>query len=244
MDENFNLIPGGKMETLIKRKQAVVISEGLRNNALVVYADRLYRYDGRDYVFQRRWGWGRIKMKKVYLVHGWGGNSDYFKELKLFLENNKIKAETFDMPDTNNPKIELWVEFLNKKIKNIDKDTYFVGHSIGCQTIIRFLENLPDNVKVGGAYFIAGWFTLKGLNEEEKKIAKPWLETKINFDKLIKHTNNFIALFSDDDPVVPLDNADLFKERLKAKIDIMKNKGHFDSFNDSNEFEMILNFIK
>ena len=183
-------------------------------------------------------------MKKFYLIPGWGANSNYFKELKIYLENNKIKAETFDMPDTNNPKIELWIEFLKNRIKNIDKNAYFVGHSIGCQTIMRFLETLPENVKVGGAYFIAGWFTLKGLDDYEKKIAKPWLETNINFDKIIKHTNNFIALFSDDDPVVPLDNASLFKERLKAKIDIMKNKEHFDSFNDFNEFEKILNFIK
>ena len=58
MEENLNLIPGGKMENLINKKQAFVVSEGLRNNTLVLYANRLFRYDGRDYVFQRRWGWG------------------------------------------------------------------------------------------------------------------------------------------------------------------------------------------
>ena len=180
-------------------------------------------------------------MKKVYLIHGWGGNSNYFKELEIHLENNKIKAEAFNMPDTENPKIELWVEFLKKKIENINKDTYFVGHSIGCQTIMRYLETLPENVKVGGAYFIAGWFNLTGLNEQEKIIAKPWLETPINFDKILMHTNNIFALFSDDDPLVPLENIGMFKEKLNAKIDIRKDKGHFDNFQ---EFNQIFEFLQ
>ena len=91
-----------------------------------------------------------------------------------------------------------------------------------------FLETLPPSTKVGGAVFVAGWFTLKNLEtREEQKIAKPWLETKIDFKKVMRRTNKFIAIFSNNDPVVPLDNKNLFAKNLKATAIVEHNRGHF-----------------
>ena len=104
------------------------------------------------------------------------------------------------MPNTEYPKIDEWVGFLREKVGEPDENTYFVGHSIGCQTILRYLESL-ENKKVGGAIFVAGWFHLNGLKEEEIGIAKPWLETSVDFGKILKATNKFTAIFSDNDPV-------------------------------------------
>ena len=36
-------------------------------------------------------------------------------------------------------------------------------------------------------------------------------KTKLDFNKIKSHTNNFLAIFSDDDPFVPLTDIDLFK---------------------------------
>ena len=82
-------------------------------------------------------------MKKVYLVHGWGGSDSsegWFGWLKKKSKENEIKVISFNMPNTNKPKIEEWVGFLEKNIKEIDKETYFIGHSVGCQAVLRFLE--------------------------------------------------------------------------------------------------------
>ena len=185
-------------------------------------------------------------MKKVYLIHGWGGSSKsegWFKSLKQKLLEKGIDIEAFDMPNTNTPKIEEWIGFLQKKIKNktLDEETYFIGHSIGCQTILRYLEKLPQNVKIAGCVFVAGWFNLKGLDKEEEKIAEPWLKTKINFDKVKKHCNNFLAIFSDNDPFVVLNNTKLFKHELNAKIIIKKNEGHF---NETLKIPEIMTFLR
>lgn len=102
-----------------------------------------------------------------------------------------------------------------------------VGHSIGCQTILRYLEGLPRDEKVGGAVFVAGWFTLKNLAKEEKEVAKPWLETSIDFAKVKHHTRKFVAIFSDNDDVVPLNNKVMFEHRLGAKTTLEHQKGHF-----------------
>ena len=140
------------------------------------------------------------------------------------------------MPNPDHPKIKTWVNFLKKVIKNPDENTYLIGHSVGCQAVLRYLENL--NKKIGGCVLVAGWLLrLTGdLGKEEIKIAKPWIETPINYSKIKRTTKKFIAIFSDNDPYVLLKNKDLFKKRLNAKIIAEHNKGHFDP--DSNVKEL------
>src|SRR3989338_7844944 len=152
--------------------------------------------------------------KRVFIVHGWEGSpkSDWFTWLKFELEKRKFIVEVLAMPDSDAPVIGSWISFLDKKVKRLDEKTYFIWHSIGCQAILRYLEKIPKNIKVGGCVFVAGWFSLKGLeSKEEWEIAKPWLETKINFKKIKKHTKKFVAIFSDNDPWVPLENKVVFE---------------------------------
>jgi uncharacterized protein len=183
-------------------------------------------------------------MKQVYLVHGWGGSDSsegWFGWLKSELSKLGFKVTSFNMPDTDNPTIQNWVGFLEKNITKVDKNTYFIGHSIGCQTIMRYLEKLPERSKIGGAIFVAGWFNLMGIEKEEEKIAMPWIENQIDFEKVKKHTNNFLAIFSNNDPYVPLSNSDVFREKINAEIVIKDNEGHF---NETQEIKEIIDFIK
>ncbi|MDI6737414.1 MAG: alpha/beta hydrolase [Nanoarchaeota archaeon] len=166
--------------------------------------------------------------KRVFIIHGWSGNppEGWFPWLKKELEKKGFHVEVPAMPDTDYPKIEAWVSFLKKAIKNPDTETYLVGHSIGCQAILRYLQGA--NIKIGGAVFVAGWLTLRGLEtDEEWETAKPWLETQIDFGKAKKCLLKCVAIFSDNDPFVPLDNSNIFREKLGAKIIIEKQKGHF-----------------
>ena len=117
---------------------------------------------------------------------------------------------------------------MKRIIKKPDENTYFIGHSIGCQTIIRYLESLPKKTKIGGVFFVAGWFNLKNLEtKEEKLVSEPWLKKPINFKKVKDKIKKAVALFSDDDPYVPLSDSEIFKEKLNTEIIIEKNKGHY-----------------
>jgi len=168
--------------------------------------------------------------KRVFIIHGWGGltSNGWYPWIKGELESRGIEAHLPQMPNTDAPTIKEWIQFLAKKVGKPDKDTYFVGHSIGCQTILRYLQTIDG--KIGGIVFVAGWLPsimLGTISDEEKTIAKPWIETSIDFEKVRKLTKNFTAIFSDNDPYVPLENVKFFKEKLGAKIIIEKNAGHF-----------------
>jgi len=148
------------------------------------------------------------------------------------LEENGLEVVLPKMPDTENPVIENWVKELEEVVEVPDKDTILVGHSIGCQAILRYLEKLHPTKRVGGVVFIAPWFILTNLEDDEWEIAKPWLETPIRETDVIKHISKMVAIFSDNDPLVPIENIEFFKKRFSndnfnLKIIIESQKGHF-----------------
>ena len=125
----------------------------------------------------------KATQKRVIIVHRWDGNSeaDWYPWLKTELEKSGHEVIVPNMPDTAVPVIEKWVPKLAQTLGVPDANTYFVGHSIGCQTILRYLETV-SNGTVGGALFVAGWFDLENLESPEvAAIAQPWIKNSISY---------------------------------------------------------------
>lgn len=182
-------------------------------------------------------------MNKIYLVHCWDGTKDdgWYPWLEEKINNSDNKLIRFDMPNTASPKIEEWVSELDKQIENLDERTLFVGHSIGCQTIMRYLEKC-DVKRIGGLLFVAPWLDLlpeATSDEDSRNTAEPWLKTPIDFNKIKQFTNNITCIFSDDDYFVSLNQEQKFKELLNAKTIIVKNKGHISADDGVNELNEI-----
>lgn len=169
--------------------------------------------------------------KRIIIVHRWDGSpdTDWYPWLKKELEDRNFEVSIPLMPDANAPEINKWMEALTKAVGKPNKDIYLIGHSIGCQTILRYLAKLPENAVIGGVIFVAGWITLSSLEtDEEKLIAGPWLTKPIDFGKVRLSAKKFVAIFSDDDPFVPLENVKLFERGIGAITRIERNKGHFN----------------
>ncbi|MCL2280303.1 alpha/beta hydrolase, partial [Candidatus Saccharibacteria bacterium] len=164
-------------------------------------------------------------MKRLYIIHRWDGtpSADWYVWLKKFAEKLNFQVEILKMPHPKIPTIGSWTDTLRKNIK-LDKETYLIGHSIGNQTILRFLAN--EESKIGGVFLVAPWVKLKNISFLEKIIARPWLTKKVGWQKARAATENYVAVFSDDDPSVSMENAEVFAEKLDAKIIKVKNKGH------------------
>ncbi|MBI2062231.1 MAG: serine hydrolase family protein [Candidatus Yanofskybacteria bacterium] len=183
-------------------------------------------------------------MKRVFIIHGWDGypEENWFPWLKRELEAKGFEVFVPQLPDAENPKIEKWVPAVANVIGSVNEDTYFVGHSIGCQTIARFLENQSEDVQAGGAIFVAGFFKrLTNMEDEEvKETADSWFNSPIDFSKVKKRLIKSVAIFSDDDEYVPLDNVDYFRDKLGSKIIIEHNKGHFNTKAGVTELPVVL----
>ncbi|MBI4084928.1 MAG: serine hydrolase family protein [Candidatus Liptonbacteria bacterium] len=186
-------------------------------------------------------------MKRLIIVHGWDGHpkANWFPWLKRELEKKGFEVLVPQLPDPGTPRIEKWVAKLAETVGTPDENTYFVGHSIGCATIAHYLEKLPEEVKVGGAIFVGGFFKeLTNLSgPEEEKIAENWLKAPIDFQKVKSHLPKSIAIFSDDDPWVPLDNVDDFRDKLGSEIITKKGMGHFNEDAGFIELPIVLELI-
>ncbi|MCX6744660.1 MAG: alpha/beta hydrolase, partial [Candidatus Parcubacteria bacterium] len=167
---------------------------------LVIQHDRLrvklgkkpgFDFNFFDYIrfYNTRMAYGdkALTHPRVFIVHGWGGNPSeaWFPWLKKQLEAKGIEVFVPQMPDTEHPVIDRWVSFLAYQIGWPDSKVYLVGHSIGVQTILRYLQTLDR--PIGGVVSVAGFYrliphSLEG--PEEDKLAKPWLETPIDSDKV------------------------------------------------------------
>lgn len=167
--------------------------------------------------------------KRAFIIHGWEGSPEegWFPWLKAQLEQRGFVVIVPEMPDTENPQIEPWINRVKEVVAEVDEHTYFIGHSIGCQTIMRFLETLPDGKRIGGAVFVAGWFHLMGLGEEELPIAEPWLTTPIDCTKVLSHMNPPKVIFSNNDDVVPMSEKEIFEHNLQAECVVLHEMGHF-----------------
>ena len=187
--------------------------------------------------------------KRVFFIHGWGGGSEegWRPWLKERLEAKGFTVINLSMPDTDYPRMNEWVATLSDAVGEPDENCYFVGHSLGCITILRYLESLPpttmvrglpEGKKVGGALLVAAFTQDLGINEIKNFFIKD-----INWEKIKKHCDNFTVLLSDNDHYVPITYGDIFKEKLNAKILIKHDLGHFNGNDVARELPPVLKAV-
>lgn len=187
-------------------------------------------------------------MKRVIIIHRWDGNprGDWYPWLKKELERIGFKVMVPAMPNASEPQIEEWISHLKKVVGKLDEETYFVGHSIGCQTILRYLEKENFSGKIPEVIFVAGWFKLDDLEDEEvKEIADPWINTPIDFNKIKQKIKKLTVFLSSNEPYgFVKENQRNFKEKLGADVIIEDNKGHFTEEDGIIEVPEVLKIIK
>src|SRR3989338_7720720 len=138
--------------------------------------------------------------KRIFIIHGWDGHpkKGWFPWLKKELAAQGFAVFVPQLPKSDEPRINNWVLKLKEAVGNPDENTYFVGHSMGCQAITRYLETLPKNTKVGGVVFVAGFFKrLVGLEDDRdvQETERHWLTAPIDLIKVKKHLNKSVAIF-------------------------------------------------
>ncbi len=186
-------------------------------------------------------------MQDIYLIHCWGGNqnSDWYPWLKKELSKHNLNLNILEMPNTDSPNPKEWIPYIQKNVN--PNNAVFIGHSVGCQAILRYLAILNKNIKVKACILVAGWTKLKPIVYEQEgalDIAKPWL-TPIDWNKAKTHCDNFIYIYSNNDPYVYESDSLIFKDKLKAKLILIKNKFHFGGGDESNitKLDEVLNEI-
>jgi predicted alpha/beta hydrolase family esterase len=182
-----------------------------------------------------------MKLKRAIIVHGWEGYPEeaWFPWLKKELETLGMEVEVPTMPDPVNPKMNEWVPHLKGTIGNPNEETCLIGHSLGCITILRYLEGLREGKKIGKVVMVGGFTDPLGYKELEN-----YFKTNINWDEIMKHCRKFTAINSDNDQYVPIKHAGILKEKLNADVVIEHSKGHMGGDEDLKILPSVLEAVK
>lgn len=187
-------------------------------------------------------------IRRAFIIHGWDGHPEEgcFPWLKKELEARGFSVIAPAMPNPLEPRIEEWVPRLAELVGTPDEHMILFGHSIGAQTILRYLAGLPEGKNIKGAVLLAPWVHLTNEafeTDEDREIAEPWLKTPIDFGAARQHAGKFTAIFSDSDPLVPIGDAKIFERELGAGIIMEHDKGHFSGSDGITEFPSALQAV-
>ena len=174
--------------------------------------------------------------RRLIIIPRWSGTpaSDWYPWLKRELE--RIEPRPFDpvvvkaMSDPGTPTIAAWVPEVQRALGDDPHqlaETVMIGHSVGCQAVLRALALLPDDVHVSGVMCVAGWFQTDAPWES----LLPWIETPFDLGRARAGAGrNIVLLTSDNDPHTSdwQANQDSWRKKLDASPVLVPGAAHFN----------------
>jgi predicted alpha/beta hydrolase family esterase len=178
------------------------------------------------------------KPKRAFIIHGYMSfpGEAWLPWLKRELVKRGYRVKLPAMPTPNRPSRLGWIRFIAKLVGEPDSETVMIGHSLGCQAVIRYLETLGAAGKgVGKTVLVAGNFPPNlSLAEAKAKTGGnaallPWFTVPVDARKVKKAAGRCTMILSEDDPYIPVKQARAtLRAKLNATIIIEHGKGHFN----------------
>lgn len=168
-------------------------------------------------------------IERVVVMPRWGGTaeSDWYPWLRERLAGWAGAVDVLDLPDRGAPVIERCVEVIEAAVPDATLgSTLLVGHSVGCQAMLRFLARRPAGVVAGGTLCVAGWWTV----DAPWPTIVPWIETPLAVERVRRAAGGVVVVLSDDDPFTADHemNAGLWVARLGAVVQRVAGGRHFN----------------
>jgi len=175
---------------------------------------------------------------RAFIIHGYQGypGEAWQPWLKGELERKGYEVALPEMPHPDRPTIPDWVGFIAHLVGKPDGRTVMIGHSLGAQAVLHYLESLgAAGQSVGRTVLIASSFP-GGLSPEAADertggdpALRPWLATGVDPDKVRRAAGRCVVILSDNDPYIPFEEAKAsFQANLGARIVVEAGGGHFN----------------
>lgn len=175
-------------------------------------------------------------MKSALIIHGLSGHvkENWFPWLKQTLESSGWNVVLPNLPNAGHPVVDEWNEALTALVKDFDEHSVIVGHSLGAPAGLNLVQTLGKKidklVMVAPVNPLQNWSELK-KNEPDLdwEAVKSFAYINFEWQKISSLVNKIIFYYSDNDPYIPENSMDFFKEHLpQAEFKLMSGKGHFN----------------
>lgn len=166
-----------------------------------------------------------MKNTHVYIIHGYMASpqSHWFPWLQEKLMPQGATVTILPMPDSSQPKASAWLSFLKEQVKSPSENTFFVAHSLGCITLLRYLQSLDTDSRIGGFVLVSGFSdALVNLPQLDEFTSGP-----LDYPRLIAMAPSRSVIVSLNDVIVPHQQTEHLSSLLQARLRTISNGGHF-----------------
>jgi len=180
-------------------------------------------------------------MRNVFIFHGTAGSPEgnWFPWLKGELEKRDCKVTVPRFPTPNGQSLDSWLTILDKYKQQINKNTIFIGHSLGGLFLLRVLERLPQPVYA--AFFVAASIGVRPIlyYESDEKFSG----FTFNWQEIRKKARHFAVYHSNNDPYVSLANGEGLAKHLGVPLTLIPDAGHLNAESGYTKFPRLLEDI-
>jgi len=166
---------------------------------------------------------------QAILVHGLIGQPDnhWFPWLMGELEKRGVRTQSLKLPKPVTPHCAEWVATLAQAVEK-PSETILIGHSLGCATILHYLQDFSGAEIFPHVVLVAG-FGRSFLNPRVSKLQARllhWFENDLDYARIRGKARRFTCINSTNDPLVPYAEGVWLAEQLGAKL-VTEKKQHF-----------------
>lgn len=182
-------------------------------------------------------------MKKVFIIHGFGGipNAGWLPWIMKELAKDKIYACVLPMPNSKKPVVLKWIDEISHAVNNaLEDEIFLVGHSLGATAILKYLESISENDKIKCAVLVSGLISPLDPDNKESiyRDIDSFVIPHIDLDKVKNKTKKFVVLHSKDDPAVPFWQAEEISKTLDCEFVKNEKGGHFFILSEPIHYEL------
>lgn len=178
-----------------------------------------------------------------FIIHGSYGNpyKNWIPSLKSQLSKRKLNCIVPNFTTPYKQDYPSWSTILIAyvKIGYITEKTTFITHSLGGIFIAKFL--IEHGIKIKKLITVAGFNNIH-FDEDNSLYNSFYMQDK-ELTKICELCDEVICFYSDNDPYVPKDKAELFADTVKGKKVLINNAGHFNEKYGYKEFREIIEYI-
>ena len=171
--------------------------------------------------------------QRLFIVHGFEGDphGNWFDWLAQQARAAGLAATQLRMPNPAQPVAAHWQQTLDAAVGTPDADTFLVGHSLGCISLLHFLSRRTP-AQLGGLVLAAGFArVLPRLPQLDAYIQ----HSRPDYTALAQIAMPVHCVISRNDTHVPPALSEQMAQALHGRISWLNNGGHLmaeDSFTE------------
>lgn len=164
-------------------------------------------------------------MKTAIILHGTLGSPDgnWFQWLKGELEQRGLTVWLPQLPQAEKPSLRKWHRFIKEQCPfAINEETLIVGHSSGAILALVLAQNNMEKI---GAIVDVSVFHDNSLHWEPND---QLFDVQFDWTAIRDGVNELLFIHSDNDPYIPLYQAQYVATNTGAEMMVIPGEGHFN----------------